>query len=286
MSSTCLPIVPDTLDLYISQIKQFDLLSREEEYQLAAAYRKNGDLRAAHRLICANLRFVVKIAHEYRGYGIRVLDLIQEGNVGMMMALKKYDPDRGLKFITYAVWWVRAYINNFIMKNWSLVKIGTTQAQKKLFYKLNQTKRALQRLGGLDSSQDIARELAVRDDEVEEMALRMSARDTSLDLELTEGNPHTLLDSLADDRDNQEQLLLVNEESRLLTSRVENAMSRLNERERCIIQDRILCDTPRTLKELADDYGISRERVRQVEKQALNKIKDALVLSGSPETAH
>jgi RNA polymerase sigma-32 factor len=279
MTTAYLPMVPDTLELYIAQIKQFDLLTREEEYLLATTYRKTGDLNAAHRLICANLRFVVKIAHQYRGYGLKVLDLIQEGNIGLMMALKKFDPERGLKFITYAVWWVRAYINNFVMKNWSMVKIGTTQAQKKLFFKLNQTRRALQRLTGRETSPDIARELAVRDEEVDEMAQRMAARDTSLDLELTEGDHYTLLDSLVDDRDNQEQLLLEQEERLLLSNRVEDAMGRLNDRERRIIQDRILCETPRTLQELADNYGISRERVRQVEKSALNKIKDALVLS-------
>ncbi len=279
MTTTFMPMVPDTLELYIAQIKQFDLLSREEEHRLAAAYRKTGDLKAAHRLICANLRFVVKIAHEYRGYGLRILDLIQEGNIGLMMALKKFDPDRGLKFITYAVWWIRAYINNFVMKNWSLVKIGTTQAQKKLFFKLHQTRRALRRLTGREAPQDIARELAVRDEDVDEMALRMAARDASLDLELTEGDHYTLLDSLADDRENQEQLLLEREERLLLSSRVEDAMDRLNDRERRIIHDRILCETPRTLQDLADSYGISRERVRQVEKNALNKIKEALVLS-------
>ncbi|MEZ4599987.1 MAG: RNA polymerase sigma factor RpoH [Syntrophotaleaceae bacterium] len=281
MSTAFLPLVPDALDLYITQIKQFDLLSREEEYQLATAYRQQGDLKAAHRLICSNLRFVVKIAHEYRGYGLKILDLIQEGNIGLMMALKKFDPERGLKFITYAVWWIRAYINNFVMKNWSLVKIGTTQAQKKLFFKLKQTTRAISRLTGGEAAHAIANELAVRDDEVEEMALRMAGRDTSLDLDLTENDNHTLLDSLADDRDNQEQLLLEHEETRLLSHRVENAMGRLNDRERHIIRDRILCETPKTLQELADDYGVSRERIRQIEKQALNKVKEALLLAES-----
>jgi RNA polymerase sigma-32 factor len=281
MSTACLPLVPDALDLYVAQIKQFEVLTREEEYQLATAYRQHGDLKAAHRLICANLRFVVKIAHEYRGYGLKILDLVQEGNIGLMMALKKFNPERGLKFITYAVWWIRAYINNFVMKNWSLVKIGTTQAQKKLFFKLNQTRRALSRSSGGDSSQDIARELAVRDDEVEEMALRMAGRDASLDLDFKDDKNFSLLDSLADERDNQEQLLLEHEETRLLSSRVEDAMSRLNQREQHIIRDRILRDTPKTLQELADDYGISRERIRQIEKQALNKVKEALLLTES-----
>ncbi len=277
MSTLYLPVVTDTLDLYIAQIKKFDLLSREEECRLATAYRNLGDRQSAQRLICANLRFVVKIAHEYRGYGLRILDLIQEGNIGMMMALKKFDPERGLKFITYAVWWIRAYINNFIMKSWSLVKIGTTQAQKKLFFKLNQTRRSLRRLSGREDSQDIANELAVRDDEVEEMALRMAARDTSLSLELTEGSGYTLLDSLADERDNQEQLLLEHEETRILSTRVENALAVLKDRERHIVQQRILCDPPQTLQELADHYGISRERIRQIEKSALEKLKGQLI---------
>mgnify|MGYP000017656628 CR=1 FL=1 len=277
MSALYLPAVTDTLDLYVAQIKKFDLLSREEEFRLASAYRNRGDRQAAQRLICANLRFVVKIAHEYRGYGLKILDLIQEGNIGMMMALRKFDPERGLKFITYAVWWIRAYINNFVMKNWSLVKIGTTQAQKKLFFKLSQTRRALRRLTGREDPQDIASELAVRDDEVEEMALRMAARDASLDLELTEGSDYTLLDSLADERDSQEQLLLEHEEARLLSTRVEDALTVLNERERHIVQARILSDTPQTLQELADHYGISRERVRQIEKNSLQKLKGQLV---------
>ncbi len=276
MSTLYLPAVADTLDLYVAQIKKFDLLSREEEYRLAASYREEGNLEAAQQLICANLRFVVKIAHEYRGYGLRTLDLIQEGNIGLMMALRKFEPERGLKFITYAVWWIRAYINNFIMKNWSLVKIGTTQAQKKLFFKLSQTRRALRRLTGGEEPQDIARELAVREDEVEDMALRMAGRDASLDLELTEGNDYSLLDTLADNRDSQEQLLLDHEEAGLLSSRVENALNLLKPRERHIIQERILCDTPKTLQELADHYGISRERIRQVEKTALDKLKGQL----------
>ncbi|OEU53443.1 MAG: RNA polymerase subunit sigma-70 [Desulfuromonadales bacterium C00003096] len=281
MSTLYLPTVTNTLDLYMAQIKKFDLLSREEEYRLATAYRDLGDRQSAQTLICANLRFVVKIAHEYRGYGLRTLDLIQEGNIGMMMALKKFEPARGLKFITYAVWWIRAYINNFIMKNWSLVKIGTTQAQKKLFFKLNQTRRALRRLTGREEPQDIANELAVRDDEVEEMARRMAARDASLDLQLTEGSDYTLLDTLADERDNQETLLLEHEEAHLLSTRVKGALTVLNERERHIVQQRILCDTPQTLQELADHYGISRERIRQIEKSSLEKLKGQLVLAHS-----
>uniref|UniRef100_UPI003D814AC8 RNA polymerase sigma factor RpoH n=1 Tax=Trichloromonas sp. TaxID=3069249 RepID=UPI003D814AC8 len=261
---------------YMAQVKQFDLLSREEEYELAKRYRRDGDLEAAHRLTCANLRFVVKVAMEYRNYGMKLLDLIQEGNIGLMMAVKKFDPERGIRLISYAVWWIRAYIQNYIVKTWSLVKIGTTQAQKKLFFKLKQTQATLLRLTGREDHDELARELEVRNEDVEEMVTRMAARDTSLNVELVEGESFTLLETLADETDNQETRLLEHEQQQMLSGQVQSALSRLNERERQIIHDRILSDSPRTLQELADDYGISRERVRQLEKNALCKMKGAL----------
>jgi RNA polymerase sigma-32 factor len=277
MSTLQPPAVLDTYDHYLAQINRFDLLSREEEHELAERYRRQGDLNAAHRLICANLRFVVKIAHEYRAYGMKTLDLVQEGNIGLMMAVKKFDPERGMRLITYAVWWIRAYIQSYIIRSWSLVKIGTTQAQKRLFFKLSQAREAIRRLtGGADDLEEVARQLHVRDKEVVEMTQRMGARDASLDLELSEGADYTLLDTLADDRDNQEDLLLQREEQSLLASRMQQALGRLNERERRIIHERILSDQPRTLQELAEEYGISRERIRQVEKNALEKLKGTL----------
>jgi RNA polymerase sigma-32 factor len=282
MSSLALPVASDTFEHYMAQINRFALLSREQEFALASRYRQSGDLEAAHQLICANLRFVVKVALEYRTYGLKLLDMVQEGNIGLMMAVKKFDPERGIRLISYAVWWIRAYIQSFIIRSWSLVKIGTTQAQKKLFYKLNQARAALRRLGSEEDTAHIAQELSVRDDEVEEMTLRMAARDASLDLQLNEGDDYTLMDSLADERDNQEEILLQHEEERLLSGRVERAMQRLNDRERRIVHDRILCDNPRTLQELADDYGITRERVRQLEKNALAKVKGELSLSHRP----
>jgi len=273
MSTLNLPVVADSFDHYMAQIHAFDLLDRDEEFRLASRYQKEKDLESAHRLICANLRFVVKIANEYRGYGIKMADLVQEGNIGLMMAVKKFDPERGIRLITYAVWWIRAYIHNFIIKSWSLVKIGTTQAQKKLFFKLNQTRSALRKRTGRENTEEIARELEVRDADVEEMALRMSARDSSLDVELVEGDDYTLMDTLADSRANQEELLLQNEEESLLSDRVRMAMEHLNDREKHIILERILADTPKTLQDLADTYGVSRERIRQLEKNALNKLR-------------
>ncbi|AJF05895.1 RNA polymerase sigma factor RpoH [Geoalkalibacter subterraneus] len=286
MNLATLPVPQDGLEHYMQQITRFDILSREEEYDLARRYYKRGEIDAAHRLICANLRFVVKIAYEYRGYGLKLLDLIQEGNIGLMMAVKKFNPERGIRLISYAVWWIRAYIHNFIIRSWSLVKIGTTQAQKKLFFKLSRTRAKIAHLQGDDDPARIAKELEVEEDEVESMALRMSARDASLDLELSEGEDYSLLDTLADERDNQEQLLAQQEESRARKLQVRSALAVLNERERRIISERILAEDPRTLQDLAADYGISRERVRQVEQNAMNKMRRALEQTGhsSPQT--
>ncbi|MFA5516576.1 MAG: RNA polymerase sigma factor RpoH [Desulfuromonadales bacterium] len=269
-------VATDTFEHYMKQINRFALLSREEEYELARVYRQEGDLQAAHRLICANLRFVVKIAQEYRSYGMKMLDLIQEGNIGLMLAVKKFEPEKGIRLISYAVWWIRAYIQNYIIRSWSLVKIGTTQAQKKLFYKLNQARAAVLQLTGREDAEDIARELTVRDADVEEMAMRMAARDSSLDVQLTAGEDYTLMDTLADDRDNQEERLLQDEQEQLLSAQVRTALSVLNERERYIVAARILADQPRTLQDLADEFGISRERIRQLEKGALEKVRGSL----------
>jgi RNA polymerase sigma-32 factor len=273
MSTLNLPVTSDTFEHYMVQVNRFDLLSAEEEYDLAVRHMRDGDMEAAHRLICANLRFVVKIANEYRGYGLRLLDIVQEGNVGLMMAVKKFDPTRGTRLITYAVWWIRAYIQNYIMRSWSLVKIGTTQMQKKLFFKLAQTRNALRNLTGSEEMEDIARELDVSEEIVTEMTQRMGHRDTSLDVELTEGDGYTLLSILPDKADNQEALLLANEERKLNTERTEAALSTLNPRERHIITQRILADSPATLQDIADDYGISRERIRQIEHNALQKLR-------------
>lgn len=276
MSQMYLPVVGDGFEHYMAQVNRFELLTAEEEFELATRFQHEGDLDAAHRLVCANLRFVVKVALEYRGYGLRLLDLVQEGNIGLMQAVRKFDPERGLRLITYAVWWIRAYIQNYIMKSWSLVKIGTTQAQKKLFYKLAQTRKALRNLTGDDSATGIAEELDVDETAVDEMSLRMGHRDLSLDAELAEGEDYTLLDTLPDRRINQELALIGREERRLLSERTQAALAGLPDRERRIVEQRVLCDEPRTLQELADEYGISRERVRQLEQNALRRLKTAL----------
>lgn len=278
MSEISLPLIPDSFELYMAQIQRFPLLGREEERELARHWRKGGDLGAAHRLICANLRFVVKIAREYNQYGMRLADLVQEGNIGLMTAVKKFDPERGIRLISYAVWWIRAYIQGYIIRSWSLVKIGTTQAQKRLFFKLSQARDAIMRLSGDADADEIAKALDVRGRDVEEMSQRLARRDTSLDVDLTEGEDYSLLDTLADERDNQEDLLIRHQEEEQLSQRVQMALARLNERERHIVHERILCDQPLTLQELAEHYGISRERVRQLEANALGKLKEVLTV--------
>ncbi len=276
MSILNLPVATDTFEHYMVQVNRFDLLSAEEERDLALRHLRDGDMEAAHSLICANLRFVVKVANEYRGYGLRLLDLVQEGNIGLMMAVKKFDPARGTRLITYAVWWIRAYIQSYIVRSWSLVKIGTTQLQKKLFFKLAQTRRELRNLTGSEQIEDIARVLEVNEKAVVEMSQRMGSRDTSLDVELAEGEGYTLLNTLADESDNQEELLLANEEQQLNRERTTTALNILKPRERHIIEQRILADPPSTLQNLADELDISRERVRQIEQNALRKLRTAI----------
>ena len=276
MSQRYLPVVGDGFEHYMAQINRFDLLTAEQEHELAVRYQRDGDLEAAERLVCANLRFVVKTALEYRGYGLRLLDLVQEGNIGLMQAVRKFDPDRGLRLITYAVWWIRAYMHNYIMKSWSLVKIGTTQAQKKLFYKLAQTRNALRNQTGTATVAEVADELEVDQAVVEEMDRRLGQRDLSLDVELAVGDGYTLLDILPDRRASQEAMLIDREERRLLGDRTLDALAALPPRERQIIEQRILNAPPRTLQEIADDFGISRERVRQLEQNALRRLKVAL----------
>lgn len=269
-------LMPDTLDRYMSEINRLPLLSRDKETTLARRWRDGQEIEAAHQLTCGHLRFVVKIANEYRSYGMRLLDLIQEGNIGLMMAVKKFDPDRGIRLITYAVWWIRAYIQNFIIHSWSLVKIGTTQAQKKLFFKLSQAREAIRNLTGDDDAEAIGEALALRSAAVEEMSGRMAGRDASLDIVRFEGAEETFLDHLADERENQEEELMRRQEEGGREKAISFALSALNDRERHIVHERILAEVPRTLQEVADEYGISRERVRQLEKNALEKLRKLL----------
>jgi len=271
-----LPVLSDNLQKYFAEIRRFRVLSPEEEYQLAVKFYEEKDLEAAHMLVTSNLRFVVKIAGEYRSYGMKMLDLIQEGNVGLMMAVRKFNPYKGFRLISYAVWWIRAYIQNYIISTWSLLKIGTTQAQRKLFFKLKQAKDAIKNMLGDDDAPAASLSLDVKESEYLEMEQRLRG-DCSLDSELVAGEGYTLLDSLADDRMNQEDLLAENQSTALLEREVSQAVSHLNEKERFVIENRVSADEPLTLQEIADHFSISRERVRQIEQGALKKMKTLLL---------
>jgi RNA polymerase sigma-32 factor len=270
-----LPVVADSMSRYLAEIRRFPLLSAEDERQLAIRFYEEKDLEAAHRLITANLRFVVKVAGEYRSYGLKMLDLIQEGNVGLMMAVRKFNPYKGIRLISYAVWWIRAYIQNFIISSWSLLKIGTTQAQKKLFFKLNQAKRAIKNMLGNDDLHETALVLDVKESEVVEMEQRMHG-EYSLDAELVGSDGLTLLESIADDRQSQEELLADHQEAVLQQREIAQALAKLNAKERYIIEQRVAAETPQTLQEIADHFAISRERVRQIEEAALKKLRNFL----------
>jgi len=269
-----LPAVKNSLQTYLQQINQFPLLTQEEEFQLAVRYRKYNDIEAAQKLITSNLRFVVKVAFEYKSYGVKLQDLIQEGNIGLMMAVKKFNPYKGYRFISYAIWWIRAYIQNFIIKTWSLVKIGTTQAQKKLFYKIGKVRKALESDGAIEKKYELlAKDLDVAKEDIIEMEQRMAARDLSLDAPFDEAQELTHLDLLKEESLNQEEVFAQDEEKKIREREVQNAMKRLNEKEAYVIKNRIMADEPLTLQQIGDHLKLSRERVRQIESEALKKLK-------------
>ncbi len=277
MTALEFPVVTGTLNLYIAEINRFPLLTAEEEFKLAVRLKKYNDVSAAEKLIVSNLRFVVKIAHEYRNYGFKLSDLIQEGNIGLIHAVKKFDPYKGYRLISYAVWWIRAYIQNYLIRSWSIVKIGTTQAQRKLFFKLNQTKKELENLSRKNPEfSEIATSLGVKDSEVEEMDLRMGARDVSLHEIINDESSNSHIDFLAYEGDDQEVSLIKKEEKSLVQRNIAGALANLNERESYIILNRVMSENPKTLQEIGEKYNISRERARQIEKQALKKMQLAL----------
>ena len=272
-----------TIDRYVAEINKYPLLTREQEVALAERYRKDGDLEAAHQLVVSNLRFVVKIAHEYRGYSLKLLDLIQEGNIGLMMAVKKFDASKGYRLISYAVWWIRAYIQNFIMRSWSLVKLGTTQAQRKLFFKLRSERERADREAGegeTATTKALAGRLEVAETDVVDMEARLAARDFSLDVELQDGARQTHMDLLSAENASQEERVAEMEERQLLRGKVYEAMEHLNEKERYIVENRLMAEEPKTLQEIGQHFQISRERARQIEGNVIRKIRSALVESG------
>ena len=267
-----------SLSMYLSEINHYPLLTVEEEQALARRFAK-GDLAAGHRLVTSNLRFVVKVSYEYRSYGIKMSDLIQEGNIGLMKAVQKFDADKGIRLISYAVWWIRAYIQNYILKSWSLVKLGTTQAQRKLFFSLARTRRELEKFGGdsgIVNVDEIARRLHVKPSEVREMEQRMGGRDLSLDAPMGEDGGNSHVDFVQSASTAQDDEFADKEEAGLISNRVRTALMRLDPRERFIIEQRVMNERPMTLKELGEHFGFSRERARQLEIRAKDKLKAEL----------
>ena len=266
-----------SLSSYLKQIKKFPMLSAEEEYMLAKNWRDHGDIKSAHKLVTSHLRLVAKIAMGYRGYSLPITDLISEGNVGIMQAVKKFDPEKGFRLATYAMWWIRAQIQEYVLHNWSLVKIGTTAAQKKLFFNLRKLKNQLVSIESGNLSPENVREIATRLDvkeaEVVNMDNRLYTGDQSLNVQLGEEGNTEWQDMLVDERDTQEKVFEKKDEFLYRKKMFKKAFAVLNEREKEIINLRKLSDTPLKLEDLSIKYKISRERVRQIEEKALEKIK-------------
>lgn len=279
-----LPVPATSLEQYVAEISNYPVLSRKEEYDLAMKYKTDGDLEAARKLITHNLRFVIKVSNEYKDYGISIMDLIQEGNVGLMKAVQKFDPTKGYRLISYAVWWIRAYIQNYIIRTFSLIKLGTTEAQRKLFFKLRSTKL---KMGITDNKptpseyKAIAKELKVPLESVIEMDQRMTSKDLSLNalVSRTEDKA-THMDFVEDQAASQEELISSIEEQEKVKMNLKIAVKSLNEREQYIVRNRLLRHKPLTLEELSRELKISKERVRQIEKSALKKMKDFLETRG------
>jgi RNA polymerase sigma-32 factor len=273
---------------YLQEIRRFPMLQANEEYMLAKRWREHNDPEAAHRLVTSHLRLVAKIAMGYRGYGLPLSELISEGNVGMMQAVKRFDPDRGFRLATYAMWWIRASIQEYILHSWSLVKIGTTAAQKKLFFNLRRLKGQIQAIEEGDLTPEhvakIAKELDVPESDVVSMNRRLMAPDNSLNAPLrADGDGEgEWQDWLVDDEASQESKLGERQELGLRRDLLKTAMSHLTDRERDILVERRLKENPTTLEELSAKYGISRERVRQIEVRAFEKLQKA-IKSGAME---
>ena len=275
------PSPEGSLSRYLQEIRKFPMLTADEEFVLAKNWRESGDVEAAHRLVTSHLRLVAKIAMGYRGYGLPVGELIAEGNVGMMQAVKRFDPDKGFRLATYAMWWIRAAIQEYILRSWSLVKLGTTAAQKKLFFNLRKVKGQIKAIEEGDLTpehvSEIAEKLNVSEDEVVSMNRRMAAPDHSLNAPLRVDSDGEWQDWLVDeDSVDQETHLVEKDEFEIRQELLEQAMETLNERERHILQERRLTDNPATLEDLSKEYGISRERVRQIEVRAFEKVQKAV----------
>jgi RNA polymerase sigma-32 factor len=267
------PVVTSGLDHFLSQVKSIKPLTPEREYELAVKYKETDDREAAHELVVSHLPFVVKVAFQYRHYMIPLQDLIQEGTIGLMKAVKKFDPYRGYRLVSFAVWWIKAYIKNFILKSWNLVKLGTTQAQRKLFFRMGEIGEHLDGESRQARIKDLAEQLKVKEDEVIEMEARVKAREWSLNEPVGPDRDMTSLDLLQDLSSDQETQLIEQETGAALSNVTQKALKKLNPRERFIIEKRYLIDSAWTLQKLGDYFGTSRERIRQLERRALGKLR-------------
>jgi RNA polymerase sigma-32 factor len=268
------------LQRYLSEIRKFPMLAADEEYMLAKRWKEHGDVDAVHKMVTSHLRLVAKIAMGYRGYGLPIAELISEGNVGMMQAVKRFEPEKGFRLSTYAMWWIRASIQEYILYSWSLVKMGTTAAQKKLFFNLRRLKGQIKEIDDGDlapeSVKQIATTLAVSEDDVVQMNRRMSGGDQSLNAPMRQDGEAEWQDWLVDDSDTQDIVVAEADELDHRRSMLEAAMATLTERERHIFTERRLRDDPVTLEDLSKDFGVSRERVRQIEVRAFEKVQRAI----------
>ena len=271
------------LSVYLAQIKKFPMLDAEEEYMLAKNWKESGNLKAAHKLVTSHLRLVAKIAMGYRGYGLPVNELISEGNIGLMQAVKKFDPDKGFRLATYAMWWIKAAIQEYVLRSWSLVKIGTTTAQKKLFFNLKKLKKQIapDQEGDLRENQvnEISKRLNVDSEEVINMNRRMMGQEKSLNNPIKTGESDEWQDWLVDDSLDQELILSQKQEYEDKKQLLNESIKILDERERKIIEERKLSENPKTLDELSKKYKISRERIRQIETKAFEKLQKTMLNS-------
>ncbi len=264
------------LQHYLAEIRKYRYLTKEEEFKLAVKYREEGDLDAVSKLVMANLKIVVVISMEYKNLGMNLMDLIQEGNLGLMQAVKKFDPYRDIRLVTYATWWIRAYILRYIINNWRLVKIGTTQAQRKLFFNLMKEKARLESLGYEAGPKLIAHGLGVKEKEVVEMDIRLGNREMSLDEPLREDSDSPLLSIIPSKEAPIDEKLADEEVSTLLREKIAEFSKTMNERDLDILQNRILSESPKSLSEMGEAYGISKERVRQLEENIIKRLRKYL----------
>ncbi|MDD3473175.1 MAG: RNA polymerase factor sigma-32 [Syntrophaceae bacterium] len=280
------PVVStNQLDHFLSQVRKIQPLTAEREFELAVKLSKTGDVEAAHELVVSHLPFVVKIAFQYRHYMLPVQDLVQEGTIGLMKAVKRFDPYKGFRLVSFAIWWIKAYIKNYILRSWNLVKLGTTQAQRKLFFRVGDIGEHDDEASRSSRIDELAAQLKVKTDEVIEMEARVKARDWSLNETFGSENDLTPIELLQDESADQESLMIEVETEKELSETTEKALKKLDSRERFIVMKRFMEDNPWTLQKLGDHFGTSRERMRQIEKRALKKLRTEFLPMVSEATA-